>query len=760
EEGTGSIIPDIDSSLVSWWRMDDTNGSSNSVIDYMGRNNGTAVNAVQTDAGKLGKGMSFDGNGDYVLTSASETNLGINNQSFSISLWFNAPDGTAQRDMFSSEYNGGASNSEGFNIFLSNSGTLFGRFINSSRSRIQVFGNTNSDNSQWQHVIFIWNKEQNNCSIYQNSVFKTSLDCFGHNVTRGDPITIGGYAFSPTVNNFNGTIDDVMIFNRSLSSDEILSIYNATKYQHTQNLSEGAHTFKAYTQDLAGNMANSSLINFNTDTGYPALVLLIPKNNSGDNDGNVTFIFNATDLNSVAGNIINCSLIINNAVNLTNASVVNGINTSFIVNELGAGSYNWSINCSDTAGNINNSAVWELAVVKTSSEFSGGTTDLSAVNISNITNLVLDSPNYGKINFSESVDLSSGGNIDSFVNISFNRIEINTTGISALDKSARLTLYNLTYSNPRVLKDGSVCSDCSEVGYTSSTGTFVFDVTGFSVYSAEETPATATPATDAGSSGGGGGSALTKINEDFSVDTEELKVRIVLNDVKEREIKIKNTGENNITIKAKLEGEGMKEIIAFENDKLLLGVGEEGVLKFNISVKELEIYTGKIILSSSRKTKEVLVTINTQSKETLFDISLAIPENTISKDETLKAQVNLIPVGEKGVDVTLKYLIKDFKGKVYYEESETFYIDEQKSFAKEFKTNKLEYGSYVLGIEMTYAGGFASTSSHFEVKEEEKPATFIKAYYMYFIVIIILIIAVLFVIFELRKMQKYKRYKR
>src|SRR4030042_3930546 len=36
EEGSGSIIPDIDNSLVSWWRMDDLN-SSGGVIDYMGR---------------------------------------------------------------------------------------------------------------------------------------------------------------------------------------------------------------------------------------------------------------------------------------------------------------------------------------------------------------------------------------------------------------------------------------------------------------------------------------------------------------------------------------------------------------------------------------------------------------------------------------------------------------------------------------------------------------------------------------------------
>ena len=40
--------------------------------------------------------------------------------------------------------------------------------------------------------------------------------------------------------------------------------------------------------------------------------------------------------------------------------------------------------------------------------------------------------------------------------------------------------------------------------------------------------------------------------------------------------------------------------------------------------------------------------------------------------------------------------------------------------AKEFETERLGYGSYVLGLEMTYVGGFASASSHFEVKESQK----------------------------------------
>ncbi|MBC8487979.1 MAG: LamG domain-containing protein [Bacteroidetes bacterium] len=120
--------------------------------------------------------------------------------------------------------------------------------------------------------------------------------------------------------------------------------------------------------------------------------------------------------------------------------------------------------------------------------FEGGTTDLTTVSdISNITYLTIEKTSYGKINFSESVDLSAGGNLNTYVNISQNYISINSTALSELNKSATLTLYNLTYTNPRILKDGAVCfsSVCTEVSY--SGGNFTFTVTSFSAYSAGET---------------------------------------------------------------------------------------------------------------------------------------------------------------------------------------------------------------------------------------------------------------------------------
>ncbi len=123
-----------------------------------------------------------------------------------------------------------------------------------------------------------------------------------------------------------------------------------------------------------------------------------------------------------------------------------------------------------------------------STNFDDSTTDLTAVNLSSISNLIIEKSSYGQISFSQSVDLSAGANLNSHVSISNNYISIDSSALPALNKPATLSLYGLTFSNPRVLRNGAVCpsSVCTEVSY--SGGTFTFTVTGFSSYSAEETP--------------------------------------------------------------------------------------------------------------------------------------------------------------------------------------------------------------------------------------------------------------------------------
>ena len=87
-----------------------------------------------------------------------------------------------------------------------------------------------------------------------------------------------------TTRYFNGSIDDVMIFNRSLSADEALGLYvnSSSKYVgvNFSNLSEGDYDYTAYAQDVAGNL-NFSSRSVGVDLTNPSLEFVSPTPGNG-----------------------------------------------------------------------------------------------------------------------------------------------------------------------------------------------------------------------------------------------------------------------------------------------------------------------------------------------------------------------------------------------------------------------------------------------------------------------------------------------
>lgn len=119
------------------------------------------------------------------------------------------------------------------------------------------------------------------------------------------------------------------------------------------------------------------------------------------------------------------------------------------------------------------------------SAFEGSTTNTSAVDTHNITNLVLEKTNYGKINFTSVINFTHTIDLSSVVNISDNFISVDSLTLPELAKPAVLSFYNLTFSDPIILRDGLICSSiCTRISYAG--GVLVFNVTGFSNYSAAE----------------------------------------------------------------------------------------------------------------------------------------------------------------------------------------------------------------------------------------------------------------------------------
>ena len=262
-----------------------------------------------------------------------------------------------------------------------------------------------------------------------------------------------------------------------------------TNYTLTQQqaLTEGRWYWRVKACDNSGAQNNCSYSTENRtlwiDTTNPKITLIRPMNNTGDNDGNVTIIFRVNDTSPIA----NCSLIINNKVNLTNLTIIREENITFEIFNFGPKSYNWTVNCSDNSTGHHKASgpSYKFAVILTEG-FSGRTTDFSLVNVSSIPNLIIESPDYGMINYTETIDLSNGTNIDRIVTISYNFVEVNSSANEQLNKSSVIVLYNLAFKEtPVILRNNQICpaNMCTFISYTTNLS---FNISHFTSFSSGE----------------------------------------------------------------------------------------------------------------------------------------------------------------------------------------------------------------------------------------------------------------------------------
>jgi hypothetical protein len=202
----------LNTGLVEYWAMR-TNGTT--VLAEYGTNTGTAVNGVLFggDYGKRDGGAYFDGVDDYIRITGTATPTNI----WTMSLWINPQAATnpkvidfeTGRVVF--EFVPGAG--EGFDGWRIFDGLSVGSLV------------TNSRTNQWSH----WTITQSGTTIafYLNGgVTRTTT-------SSGKPIGgtgIIGSRFSADQTFYKGSIDEVAIWSRALSSNEVYQLYNTPLY--------------------------------------------------------------------------------------------------------------------------------------------------------------------------------------------------------------------------------------------------------------------------------------------------------------------------------------------------------------------------------------------------------------------------------------------------------------------------------------------------------------------------------------------------
>jgi len=267
---------DFNNSLIGFWRMDDVNGVVKDLSSY--GNNGTLVSSpiFNRTNGYFGNGSRFDGLDDYINISDSAS-LGTisSNGEMTFCLWMNPKTSSSPYSTMTAPI-GQWRTRIGSNLVEQRSWGLLEEYLTTNgKYSLAVSANggspygTATTNSviplnQWTHVCGWYSNP--NIKLFVNGIEQTITGSIAGIYNTPAPMTIGNYLYTavdtrPSDIYFNGSVDEVVLFNRALAIEEIKAIYNASanQYQHNfTSLINGSYTFYGYSGNSSGDLVKIS----------------------------------------------------------------------------------------------------------------------------------------------------------------------------------------------------------------------------------------------------------------------------------------------------------------------------------------------------------------------------------------------------------------------------------------------------------------------------------------------------------------------
>jgi hypothetical protein len=244
---------DVTNGLVGYWKFDE--GSGITAYDGSGNgNNGTIYGATWVD-GKCGKALKFDNISEYINIPDSNS-LDIGTSDFTLIAW------VYREDRSGFPYGAGAILSKsllgspppGYFFGTLNNGSIYFELTRSPggpSNFVKGVSNVPVPLNEWHHVAITFQRD-GNATFYldDNQVGITDISGRTGDISNDRPLLIGESETYP--NQLNGTLDDVKIYNRSLSSEEIRRDYENTGPVGYWKFDEGSGT-TAYDSSGYGN---------------------------------------------------------------------------------------------------------------------------------------------------------------------------------------------------------------------------------------------------------------------------------------------------------------------------------------------------------------------------------------------------------------------------------------------------------------------------------------------------------------------------
>ncbi len=202
--------------LVAWYPF---NGNAN---DESGNGNHGVVNGATLTADRSGNGNSaylFNGINNNIV---STPDLPASNSPRTISLWTKTNSSSAGL-MSAAAYGSGAGGYVIFPAFILNSNGKY--YFESGSSSNQLFSESSVSDNNWHQITLTYSGQNTPVRMYVDGVLNASsvnLDL----ITENSPFVIGSASWADLW--FSGIIDDIAIYNRALTQEEITALYSGT----------------------------------------------------------------------------------------------------------------------------------------------------------------------------------------------------------------------------------------------------------------------------------------------------------------------------------------------------------------------------------------------------------------------------------------------------------------------------------------------------------------------------------------------------
>lgn len=206
----------IDPDLLGWWTFEE--GTGDRVTDASGKgHDGRFVGAVERAEGKIGGGLRMDGGASGVVVADAE-DLRLAGP-LTLALWVKR---TAESDDWVCVLGRGTSEQRNYGLWLEpkTRKILFQQY--GSDAPTQFYGKRLFEDGQWVHLAAT--RDDTSAKLYYNGQLDDQIAVGGAPHTSPAPLGMGN-AIRHT--GLKGFIDDVRVYRRALSDDEIRSVYQS-----------------------------------------------------------------------------------------------------------------------------------------------------------------------------------------------------------------------------------------------------------------------------------------------------------------------------------------------------------------------------------------------------------------------------------------------------------------------------------------------------------------------------------------------------